>query len=424
MPNVISETAAKSGPQFIGSVASGEISASMAASAATYRTIRKDPTIGFARAVRVAMAVAGAWTIEADDEVDDERIKFISDWFLNQRNTIYQFAMRGNIDFGWAPFEKVFGQVEDGKVAIVKFKPLFHDITTILVDKTTGGFAGFKQQTDKVITIPLEQALNIPFRLEGTQWYGEPLLENARLVYNEWKEASASANRYDRKVAGTHFIIYYPPGQSDLEGTETDNGEIARTLATELEASGTLYLPNTFLEVLEGLNKERPGWKIELLSAANSGATQFIERLTYLDIQKVRALLLPERAILEGEHGTKAEAGEHIGIAIMVLQQEDVWITEFVNWHCVDQVLELNYGPEARGTVRLVAAPLEDDRLKFLESVYLAILKNATGFANEFIQIDTDALKDKIDVPKSGEIADAGSELKIVADQQIDNVTE
>lgn len=424
MPNVVKETPAKSGPQLIGSVASGEITQSLPVSVATYRKIRKDPTIAFARAVRVAMAVAGEWTVESDDEVDDDIITFIKDWFIPQRGSVYQFAMRGGIDFGWAPFEKVFGQVEDGRVAITKFKPLFHDITIILVDSTTGTFGGFKQQTDQIITLPLEQALNIPFRLEGTQWYGEPLLENARGVYNEWTEASASANRYDRKIAGSHFIIYYPPGKTEYKGEVTDHSVIASNLLKDLEASGSLFVPNVFAETTEGLNKEREGWKIEMLSAANSGTSQFIERLSYLDIQKVRAMLMPERSILEGEHGTKSEAGVHLGVAITILEQEDQWITQHINWHCVDQVLELNFGPEARGTVRLVAAPLEDERLKFLEEVYTNILKNATGFANEFIQVDTDSLKDKLGIPKSGEIADAGDELTKEVKKQTDAVSE
>ena len=70
----------------------------------TYRTMRKDPTIALARALVIAPVVAGEWRIEADDEVDDERIKFIQDQFLGIREPFIEAALFAGIDFGWQGF--------------------------------------------------------------------------------------------------------------------------------------------------------------------------------------------------------------------------------------------------------------------------------------------------------------------------------
>jgi len=51
------------------------------------------------------------------------------------------------------------------------------------------------------------------------------------------------------------------------------------------------------------------------MSATNTSQGSFIDRQKYLDALKMRAFGLPERSILEGSHGTKAEADVHADIA-------------------------------------------------------------------------------------------------------------
>ena len=45
---------------------------------------------------------------------------------------------------------------------------------------------------------------------EGSNLYGEPLLENVREAWNEWRKANEVAARYDRKIAGAYLLLHYP----------------------------------------------------------------------------------------------------------------------------------------------------------------------------------------------------------------------
>jgi len=399
------------GPQLIGRVTGvNELAKYLPATYATYRTIRRHPTIALARALSIAPVVAAEWSVEADDDVDDDVVKFVQDQLIGLHEPLMQSAMECGIDYGWAPFEKVFYVTRDGRIGLQKLKPLLVDITEVLIVKRTGAFNGFKQTPSdgEPITIPVEYAFNVPFRVEGTNWYGVSLLENIRPTYNTWMDANDGAARYDRKLAGSHWVVYYPPGTS-IDGTtgkEEDNGVLADRILKTLEASGAVSVPRIVAKYLDQLNAQAPdkSWEITMLSDDSPRQPSFIERLNYLDKLMVRGLLLPERSLLEGQFGTKAEAGVHADAAVTQRDLEHRHVTRMVNWYMLDQLLALNWGEEMRGKVRLKASPLSDDAQQWLREIYRKLLENPNGFLEEFATIDRDALKDTLGVPKAAEV--------------------
>jgi hypothetical protein len=400
------------GPQVVAAaVFDRELNITKPATYSTYRTIRLDPTIAFVRAVRLAIVAAGEWSIEADDDVDDVMVEYARNTLLPQRELIYENAMAGNVDYGWAPFEKVFAIGDDGKVVLAKLKPLLHDLTTILASNESGAFIGFKQESidGKTVWLPLENSFLIPFRAEGTNWYGNGLLENARKTMVRYDNTDKAAARYDRKVAGAMITVYYPEGETrNAQGVMTPNNEIAQAIGTNAQSSGVMIIPHVVLEKIgEAEHEEVRRWIVEMLSDTAATQTQFVQRMEYLDAQKARAMFMAERSVLEGKYGTKAEAGEHMGAVVTVLEGEDRLVTRHVNWYILDQLLTLNWGEQARGKVRFAAAPLRDERLALIEQVYQTILKNPGGFVEEFAMLDTDAMKDRLGLPKSAEVADA-----------------
>jgi len=390
----------------------------------TYRDLRRDPTIAMARGLLGAAVLAAGWSIESDEDTPKDVVKLIDEDFMPIREQLVEAAIFGGVDYGWQGFEKVF-EADGGAIRLAKMKPLLPDITTIKIDAATGAFAGYEQvrPDGQTVLLPLENCLHIAFRVEGTQWHGESLLENARAIQEKWDAADTSAANYDKKIAGSHFVVYYPPGVSMVGGQAKDNGEVASLILTALESSGSITVPKTVAEYIDQLNNvaasEMLAWKIEILQDAGGRQPSFVDRLKYLDTLKVRALLLPERAILEGQFGTKAEAGEHADMALTNIQLADQHITRHVNWYAVDQLLALNYGEGMRGKVRLVATPLLDAQLGFLRAVYRAILINPQGFVEEFGMIDTDALKDRLGLPKSKQIAQAGEDEDLAGVEDI-----
>jgi len=389
-----------------------------------YRELRLDPTIALARGLLVSGVLAGYWSVEADDNVDEKVVQSIED-LLPLREQIMQNAVGfGRIDYGWVGFEKVF-VVKDGRITIERLKPLLAELTHVLNDEN-GRFKGYKQQQGLgygygwmvapgrngggpvyPMELPLEKCLHIAFSIEGGNLYGVPLLENVRAIQAMWKECNDGAKRYDSKIAGSHWIIYYPPGTGVLDGETLDNGVIAKRLLAVLESSGCIAIPTTVATYLQELNSESVAelfaWRVELISDTSPRQVSFVDRLRYLDTLKIRGLLLPERACTEGQYGTKAEAGTHADLAITGMEQIDRSITRVINENVVNQLLILNYGEDMKGKVRLAAAPLMDKQIAFLREMYLKMISDPMSTVGE---IDIETLKEHLAIPLAEKVTE------------------
>lgn len=377
----------------------------------TYRRIRRQPTVALARALTIAPVVASEWSVEADDDADDTWVKFIKDQVVKHRELLIRTALEAECDYGWSPWEMVLENAEyDGSTRIVvkKFKPLLVDITDILIVAEDGEFDGFRQPPPygKVdyAEVPLANALLVNFNVEGNNWYGQPLLENIRSTYHDWNDANAGAKRYDKKIAGSIWVVYYPPGKSKLAGVETANETIAQNILNALESSGSVAIPRRVLDDMTTLQQQNPDWDV-VLKEGSPKQGSFIERMSYCDKLFVRGLLTPERAILEGNFGTRAESAVHTDAAMTNRDNTHKKVTAQVNEQAVDRLLEWNFGPEAKGTVRLVAAPLLDTKVEFFRTIYQALLANPASFQKMFEEIDADALMDTTGVPRIQEVA-------------------
>lgn len=375
-----------------------------------YRIMRRQPTIAMARALRIAPILAAEWSIESDDEVSDDVVQFVSDQILPKRRKLLVSALRGMNDFGWAPFEIVWQQ-QEGAIGIEKVKPLLHDMTTVLFEKSNGAFAGYKQGEQ---TIDTSACLHFVIDMEGANWYGESQLERARFAYAKWLEVERRAAKYDRKIAGTNIVVYYPQGTTiQADGSRKENHEIAKDVLAALETAGGIVAPRPSVEQRSGLDEKMltlGSWGIDYVGDTQAKQISFIPRFRYLDLMMIRAMLWPERAIIEGQYGNKAEAGVHADLAVtaMELQHDDATTT--VNEQVVDPLLVLNYGEQAAGTVRCVASPLVDEKLVWLREVFKSAWADASGLMQLIGAVDFDALMDTLKIPKSQEVVDVGNE--------------
>lgn len=383
----------------------------MPATYATYLSIRQHPTVALVRALTVAPAVAGAWSTKTEEGATDNMVAFIESQLFHLRQQLMRQVLTARIDYGWMPYEIVFGLLSDDKIGITKLKPLLHEITTIRINEETGEFAGFEQ--DKVV-LPLEYCFLVSWDAEGSYWYGYPLLENIRETYANWVESNDGAVRYDAKVAGAHWIVHYPAGSQLIDGVLADNFDTATDILRALESTGSVAIPAAVADRLNEMDAEgKAVWKIELLSDTPKQYS-FASRLKYLDTLLVRGILMPERSILEGIYGTKAEATEHKSAALTNLELAAMFVTAEVNRQLVDPLLMMNFGKKAKGLVRLESAPILDEKLSFLRELLQAMVKDPTGFVELFEKTDTDALFDRLGIPRLAE----GEIEKAVADKQ------
>lgn len=371
------------------------------------RQMRKDPTISMVRQLVVAPVLATPWNFVAQKGAPKGADEFIRKQFNEIRTYIVRTTMYGCIDFGFQAFEKVFEVDDDGQVALRKMKALLPDWLDILVNIKTGAFAGIRDwhpHNGWYVQLNPNKCFLHYFDVEGTYWYGKGMMENAESAYDQWVTANNANERYDRKIAGSHWIVHYPIGTSLVNGTEKPNEEIAQDILNRIQSSSGIAVPKKLEPFDVGDSGEPPNaWELELVS--DHGATQvaFLDRMAYLDRLKVRALGFPERSILEGKYGTKAEAETHADFAVsnILLRGDD--LVRDLNWYGVDQLMELNYGPETKGTVRIVPDAIGADVRRFLRDLYMKMFADPDGFTAEMAKIDRKTLRTALNIPSDVE---------------------
>lgn len=403
-----------------GTLANAELYDQMRRYYREYRAMRTDPTIAFARMMCIAPLINAGWSYKASKKAPSEAKEMIEEIFEPKRIRLTKTALEGYMDFGWMPYEMVKGVREkDGFITVNKFKPLIQFFTWILVDRNKGDYVGLRQQLAvmQVVDLSVYDSLLLTFDVEGTNYYGFALMENARLAYDAWNNVEAASLRYDTKIAGSFIVVHYPIGNSPYNGSMMDNFDIAKAIVTAIESSGKIIVPRKIEQFIEEMNatlqKGEDVWKIELLTDNGSARAQFIERAKYLDSLKVRAFGFPERAVLEGQFGTKAESATQADFAILNIDVRHLLITQQINQQAVDLLLELNWGPESRGTVCIEPNPITDDKVDFYRKAYLMLLRNRDIAPTEFGNTDMITLRERMDLPQIDD-DDQETEIKIL----------
>jgi len=383
------------------------------------RLMRRDATLGFLRDVFMAPILSSEWSVECDDPEYEDAVPYVKENTLKFRVAYLRDVLRGLLDFGWQAHEIVKRVRPDGTYAVVKMKGLLQDLSTILVDQH-GELLGvrntalFSARSWKPVYLYRGSCSVIYRDAEGTNWYGDGgLMRRCERPYDSWIEGDDAARRFDNKVAGATWVVYYPAGTTPHNGVETDNQDIAREILNTLYSSGKVAIPVTAMRAVDDLNNldsTKVGWRVELVSAQVQQAS-FVDRAKYVDALKARGIGIPERAIFEGQFGTKAEAGEHADFAIDNLEMTHRDILALFNPQVVDPLLELSYGPEYAGHVQVTATPLDDDKRDMLRKVYEQHLGTENGQAMESERVDYDAIRKQLDIPTRQEQA-AGGILK------------
>ena len=376
----------------------------------TYRRMRGNPTIALARTVATMPIRTADIAFEAENNVDDERVEFVQGvieplWPRLLKDLLFA------LDFGYSAFEKVW-EVQDGKLVYGKLKALLPEITEIQEDKESGSFAGLKN--GKVI-LPPESCYLFSYDDEPGHPYGRSRNENVRKVWSEWDQAVGKEGQYVTKVSAVIPTVEYPEGRSqDSQGNEKDNFELAKRVLEQLCSGRGVAMPNVLAQYAHDLIRsgvditKLKAWTISFLETQGQHGAELDVILRHKESLMMRGWLVPERAAIEGQQGTKAEASSHadIGVAVAELVLND--ILRSANDYLINPLLVYNYGPKAKGTVYLSTAGLTAEQKAFTRTIISGVITQP-GNIDLFLRlIDYDALLDQVGLPKQGEIADAG----------------
>jgi tetratricopeptide (TPR) repeat protein len=198
-------------------------------------------------------------------------------------------------------------------------------------------------------------------------------------------------------------LLHYPSlGQGiDQNGAKLDNVYLAQWILDKLKAASGVAIGDVPSELAPGQDPNQTAWRLEVQGSAGGQQQGFVDRLRYLDSLKVRGMLLPERAILEGQHGTLAESQSQGDLALLQAELVHHHLTREINRQAVDPVLEANWGPAYRGKVRLEAAPLTDANQGFLRQLVTQVLSDPKDFADLFHRADWPAIFDAVGLPQT-----------------------
>lgn len=332
-----------------------------------FRKILNDATVRFVRMIAFAPVMATKWIVKAKKGAPDGAADLIQDMMDHVRPDFVENALRG-VDYGWAGFEQIFELVErgphKGRFWLKRLKPLLHDFTSIYITEH-GDFNGFNN--NGTIVDP-NKALLYTHDGESGNLYGRGRCWNLLEIVPWWRDANDGAARYDRKIAGVFMVCHYPPGKSmDRNGVYRENWEIAQTMLDSVAAGKPIAVCNEFAGEMENnflqniSMADRTRWKIELLEDKGSRQPGFSDRLAYLDRQKARAYMTPERTAFEAQKsGSKADSESHSDVLLMNAVIISSQLARLVSgadtdWNSpINNVLRMNFGDNAVGLIEVV----------------------------------------------------------------------
>lgn len=369
----------------------------------TYRIMMAHPTVALTRASVFAPVLAGSWFYEshAEDENEDA-CELVQKTFEKIRQRILGDALR-SLDFGFQAFELTWDKDRDG-YSVPTAKPLLPELTTIVVDDN-GNVTGIKNGD---VTLKVGEFLLINYDVEGSNHYGRSRLENIRRVWANYLAIEDKAFQLDSKAAGIIPLIYFPadtrlPGTNDPNsgGTDQSNFAVARRIASDVREGRGVAVEN-FAGQADGTPEQaaaladKSDWKIETVDIGNAGPSQsaILEKLKYYDQMLVRGYLRSERTVIEANTaGSRADAESHsAGISDTDTDLVHASIVEQINRQVVDEMLALNFGEAARGTVWISPREVVDERRATMSLLLQSALSDPMLRGELFERIDKDSL--------------------------------
>lgn len=345
----------------------------------TYRLMGLHPTLVIAQAATLCPIIASTWSVEVvnKSKAPSDAKELIERTFVRKRTKMVKRLLAAP-KFGCATLEQVWGSDSEGAIVPLDWKYLLPDITDVITDEH-GELLGVMNDT---VRLESRDIIHYAHEREGDNWYGWSRHERCR---RQWANAMAiedTGYRLDQKAAGTTPYVGYPVGTvKDASGAEISNYKAALSLVASISRGQGVVYPN-FGNMPEDDLLNHPDfakqslWSWGFMDAGNCGPAQeaILNKLRYYDALMLRSWCKAERSLIQADKaGSRADSETHQGINDADNEQLHDELTEVVNEQSVDRVLEENYGPMARGTVKLVAGQIVDENrvidLKILDAV-------------------------------------------------------
>jgi hypothetical protein len=387
-----------------------------------YREMSAHPTIALVQAVSLKPIERSPWAFNRKPDAPADRQKFVEDMFTPLHNSIVRDSLDA-VPMGCSMFEKVWAA--QGRFHVLtELKPLALEKSKIRVTTGAGGgkFAGIENVADdvKAVLDPINSWLYTHDAKQGNL-YGRSRHENIRKQYGRSEEIAEKFARYLQKISGIIFQLHYPDSGTSLDqaGAARPNWWLASDLLQKVSEGQNVALGNKFASFLAGENGHvTPALLEKALAAAGKSdwvfsflqpggpdyAEGFLSTLAYYDKLFFRGWLRPERTALEAQRGGigQGDSEQHSEVGMLDTEAIAGDLARAFNKGVIDDVLALNFGEDARGSVWVEPTPLIDTTMDNALKLIEAALSNQQLAPSVAMQIDWDALLADLEIPVAG----------------------
>ena len=242
--------------------------------------------------------------------------------------------------------------------------------------------------------------------------WGYPRLGYAyRYWWSYWFRWAIADRAFERK-ADPSVVVFHPEGEyvNERTGQRMDYSEYALAVGERMRSGGVLSIPSEPYEDINGRGTMRQ-WDVDFTKDAVN-FEPFDKSFDYIDVQKLRALWIPEQAFLEGKGGTSSrnvasELGESFIESQAVLSAQ---IAEHINRWMIPQWLAVNY-PEFvddHGKALIRIQGFADQDVEFTKQIIQLIGQQDTGMQEILKLVDLEQV-----------LRDAGTPIASFAEQQL-----
>ena len=310
----------------------------------TYEKMALDPQIAIGTAMIELPIIAQSYRIECDYE---PIALFVNSVFKNVYRKLLK-SMLKSVRFGFAVGEKIYSQqkvkitkvdengnkkkvyddwavlIKDVKFAHPHSVQILRDLKTEEIKYVVQNEAMLKGKD--LIKIPIKKCVWFAPEAEYGDFFGVSRYKNS---YQPWYWSMILMQfmmKYLERRGSPSVKVKAPPGFSTNASNEkVDNMEIGLKTGQSLISNSVAVIPNQFDK-----NTGNALWDIDLIKDDQRGE-MFVSAIQYLNVLKMRGLLVPDRVVISEGSSTNATAESHTDVHFLAEEALIQKIEEAIN---------------------------------------------------------------------------------------------
>lgn len=232
--------------------------------------------------------------------------------------------------------------------------------------------------------------------------YGYPLVAYARDYWWNYRFLFFQAARAYERLAIPPILAYHPEGSTAISDTESrPNYEIALEAAERLRSNAVAAVPSTMAAMgIDASSGSQREWDFKFMETPTEALTVFDARFNYLNVMKLRSIMIPETALIEGSGGTSSrnvatQMGDMFEKAEK-LEMDD--IADDINRFWIPDLLTVNFPDFINngGSAQFISHGFKSEDIEFQKQVIQLLGQNKPEFLD---QVDLTKLLDSLGLP-------------------------